>query len=47
MSIESLINALALPPDARLDQRVPKKLLLEQGAPRPPTSGICKTESRR
>ncbi len=33
MSIERLINALALPPDARLDQRVPKKLLLEQGAP--------------
>ena len=31
MSIATLINALALPPDARLDQRVPKKLLLEQG----------------
>ena len=29
----ALINALALPPDARLDRRVPKKLLLEQGAP--------------
>jgi hypothetical protein len=33
MSTTTLINALALPPDARLDQRVPKKLLLEQGAP--------------
>jgi hypothetical protein len=33
MSTAALINALALPPDARLDQRVPKKLLLEQGAP--------------
>ncbi|MBU4270898.1 MAG: DUF4391 domain-containing protein [Planctomycetes bacterium] len=33
MSIATLINALALPPDGRLDQRVPKKLLLEQGAP--------------
>jgi hypothetical protein len=33
MSIATLINALALPPDARVDQRVPKKLLLEQGAP--------------
>lgn len=33
MSITTLINALALPPDARVDQRVPKKLLLEQGAP--------------
>ena len=33
MSTQALIDALALPPDARLDQRVPKKLLLEQGAP--------------
>ena len=33
MSTAALINALALPPDARVDQRVPKKLLLEQGAP--------------
>ena len=47
MSIATLINALALPPDAWLDQRVPKKLLLEQGCRRPPTSGICKTASRR
>jgi hypothetical protein len=28
-----LIQALGLPPGIRLDQRVPKKLLLEQGAP--------------
>jgi hypothetical protein len=28
-----LIDALALPADARVDQRVPKKLLLQQGAP--------------
>jgi hypothetical protein len=33
MSIATLVNALALPPDARVDQRVPKKLLMEQGAP--------------
>jgi len=33
MSCAPVINALALPPDARVDQRVPKKLLLEQGAP--------------
>ena len=33
MSLAPVINALALPPDARVDQRVPKKLLLEQGAP--------------
>ena len=33
MSFAPVINALALPPDARVDQRVPKKLLLEQGAP--------------
>jgi len=33
MSIATLVNALALPPEARVDQRVPKKLLLEQGAP--------------
>ena len=31
--IATLVNALALPPDARVDQRVPKKLLIEQGAP--------------
>jgi hypothetical protein len=33
MSFAPVINALALPPGARVDQRVPKKLLLEQGAP--------------
>ena len=33
MSITTLVNALALPADARVEQRVPKKLLLEQGAP--------------
>lgn len=30
---DDIIEALRLPPDARLDQRVPKKLLAEQGAP--------------
>jgi len=33
MSFASFINALGLPADARVDQRVPKKLLLEQGMP--------------
>jgi hypothetical protein len=33
MNLASVINALALPPDARVDQRVPKKLMLERGAP--------------
>jgi len=33
MSFAPVINALAIPPNARVDQRVPKKLLLEQGAP--------------
>jgi len=33
MSFASVINALAISPDARVDQRVPKKLLLENGAP--------------
>jgi hypothetical protein len=28
-----VIDALALPPDARVEQRVPKKLLVEQGVP--------------
>ena len=32
MNIAPVIDALALPPDARVNQRVPKKLLLEQGA---------------
>jgi hypothetical protein len=33
MNFTPVINALALPPDARVDHRVPKKLLTEQGAP--------------
>jgi hypothetical protein len=33
MNFAPVINALALPPDTRVDQRVPKKLLTEQGAP--------------
>lgn len=33
MRFSPVINALALSPDARVDQRVPKKLMLEQGAP--------------
>jgi hypothetical protein len=33
MSLAPVIDALAIPPNARVDQRVPKKLLLEQGAP--------------
>lgn len=35
MNTADLIAALALPSDARVDRRVPKKLLLEQGAPTP------------
>jgi hypothetical protein len=31
--IRTLVDALGLPPGARVDARVPKKLLLEQGAP--------------
>ena len=33
MNADCLIAALALPPEARVDQRVPKKLLVENGAP--------------
>ena len=33
MSIEGLVQALGLPTDAVVNQRVPKKLLVEQGAP--------------
>jgi len=33
MSFAAVINALAIPSDARVDQRVPKKLFMEQGAP--------------
>jgi len=32
-AILAVVNALALPPGARVDARVPKKLLVEQGAP--------------
>lgn len=33
MNVETIMTALALPPEARVDQRIPKKLLLEHGAP--------------
>jgi hypothetical protein len=33
MSFDAVIHALAIPKDALVDQRVPKKLLVEQGAP--------------
>src|ERR1035438_4021803 len=33
MSFAPVINALAIPNEALVDQRVPKKLLLDQGAP--------------
>ena len=33
MSTAALIAALALPSDARVNRRVPKRLLLEQGMP--------------
>ena len=33
MTAASVIAALCLPPDTRVDQRVPKKLLVENGAP--------------
>jgi hypothetical protein len=33
VSAEAIIAALALPPESRVEQRVPKKLLLENGAP--------------
>ena len=33
MSLASFVDTLALPTSARIDRRVPKKLLLEQGAP--------------
>lgn len=32
-SIRAVVDALGLPPGARVDARVPKKLLVEQGAP--------------
>lgn len=33
MSVSPLLEALSLPPEVRVDRRVAKKLLLEQGAP--------------
>lgn len=33
MNAQDVIDALKLPPDTMVDQRVPKKLFLEQGAP--------------
>lgn len=33
MSVTRVINAFSIPPDAHVDQRVPKKLLLEQDIP--------------
>lgn len=33
MNAAAMFAALALPPEARVDKRVPKKLLVEQGAP--------------
>jgi hypothetical protein len=35
MNAAAIITALDLPPEARIDKRVPKKLLVEQGAPTP------------
>lgn len=34
-NIRAIVDALALPPGARVDARVPKKMLVEQGAPTP------------
>ena len=34
-SILAVVNALGLPPEARVEARVPKKLFIEQGAPTP------------
>jgi hypothetical protein len=36
VSLALVLDALALPADARVEQRVPKKLLVEQGAPTAP-----------
>lgn len=33
MTVSDIVAALALPPESRVDQRVPKKLLVENGAP--------------
>lgn len=32
-SVEHVITALGLPPESRVDQRIPKRLLIENGAP--------------
>jgi hypothetical protein len=36
MSAAQIVDALAIPTDARVDQRVPKKMLVEQGSPTTP-----------
>lgn len=33
INIEQIVTSLGLPPESRVDQRVPKKLLIENGAP--------------
>jgi len=33
MNVDQIIESFALPPEARVDKRVPKKLLIENGAP--------------
>ncbi|MBF0341169.1 MAG: DUF4391 domain-containing protein, partial [Magnetococcales bacterium] len=33
MSVAAILQALSLPPEVRVDRRVAKKLLMEQGAP--------------
>ena len=33
MSLITVLEALALPPEAKVEQRIPKKLLIEQGSP--------------
>jgi len=45
-AVVDVIAALALPADTRVERRVPKKLLLEQGAPTAVTSGRSKMVSR-
>jgi hypothetical protein len=35
VKMRAIVDALGLPPGARVDARVPKKLLIEQGAPTP------------
>ena len=45
-AVADVIAALALPADTRVERRVPKKLLLEQGAPTARTSGKSRKVSR-